>query len=148
MFTAAGIIGSICSLEFASYRGRKRNRLLKWITILSFIAFLAFDLAYFFEAGNLKVAAALVGLTLSPIFLQAYESAFRTTKALGVGEVMSCGLINTKSCIVSAIQHFIVLFCANNYSNTLSTMQVGVGLIHLNLLCACASYYILSKYSS
>ena len=69
VFTAAGIIGSICSLELASYRGRKRNRLLKWITILSFIAFLAFDLAYFFEAGNLKVATALVGLTLTPIFL-------------------------------------------------------------------------------
>ena len=60
---------------------------------------------------------------------------------------MSCGLINTSACIVSAIQHFIVLYCANNYSNTLSTMQVGVGLIHINLFCACASYYILSKYS-
>ena len=60
---------------------------------------------------------------------------------------MSCGLINTSACIVSAIQHFIVLFCANNYSNALSTMQVGMGLITLNLLCACTSYYILSKYS-
>ena len=103
VFTTAGIIGSICSLELFSNRGRKRNRLLKWITLLSFFSFLAFDMAYFYDVGNVKVASALVGLSLSPIFLCAYESAFRTTKVQGVGEVMSSSLINTGACIVSAI---------------------------------------------
>ena len=102
IFTTAGIIGSICSLELISSRGRKRHRLIKWITLLSFFAFLAFDVAIFTDAGNVKVATALVGLSLSPVFLCAYESAFRTTKVQGVGEVMSSSLINTSACVVSA----------------------------------------------
>lgn len=113
VFTAAGLIGTMCSLEFVESRGPNRNRLLKWISILAFGAFIIFDLALFYGFGNLKVATALVGLVLSPVFLFAYEAAVRTTKSHGVGEVMSCSLINVCACVVSAIQHFIVLYFSN-----------------------------------
>ena len=105
VFAAACVIGSYSSVELVSDQAPHFTSLIKWITIACFIAFLNFNAALFFIdiEGFTLVAAAVAGFVIGPTFAAAYESGSELTKAYGVTEAMSSGLINTVACTVSAI---------------------------------------------
>ena len=105
VFAAGCVIGSYSSVELVSENAPRYKDLIYWIGISVFNAFLNFGAALFFVKieGYTLVAAAIAGFFLGPTFAVAYESASELTKAQGVTEAMSSGLINTVACTVSAI---------------------------------------------
>ena len=90
-----GILGGILfSIVLTCYPEKMR--------LSAFIVCIAsnFTLVYFYSAAvqanmtQVKVACSLLGFFLLPILFNAYELAVEQTAHMGVGENMSCGLIN------------------------------------------------------
>ena len=135
---SGALVGTVCSLDLSQSR-------LKTLTVMTTVAFLNYDLAIYMDNDACKLLAlAIIGLSLGPVFPVAYETGYRLSKHQGVGEPMSCCLINTAALAVSAFQHFVVLGWKDD---SLMVLKLGMGLIHATLLFACVSLYITRKLS-
>lgn len=134
----SGLFGTVCCGELL--KTRSGSKLLKLMVGLSAISFLFFNVSIMFNSHNLILAAtALFGLVTAPVFLLAYEQGADIMQAQGVSEAFTCNLVNSTACLVSAIQHFILL-----YRGTFTT---GLFLISLNIICSSLTLMIIRKHN-
>ena len=97
------------------------------IMVLTILATVFFDMSM--RNGNkplIFTSCAVTGVVILSIFMVAYELAVEQTHAQGVGEAMSCGIINTISNLVSAILVVSITPSLNKETKGASTIGMSI----------------------
>ena len=118
------------------------------VVILGIITCFLYD--YAMRSANetlLLVSSSFMGIVMLPIFMIAYEMAVARTQPKGVGESMSCGIINTVACTSSGVFLLILtpILKQQTIEGTKTTMAILYCLLFGSFICLIISTFLNRK---